>query len=84
MTKTIIKTVLTFVLFRRFTTAYIDPNTGGLIFQMLAVLVGLLSGVLLFFSGRIRMAIARLKRFIRERREGSEEEIVGRESDLTV
>ena len=46
---------------------YIDPNTGGLIFQMLAVLFGLISGILLFFSGQVRMVFARMKRFVRER-----------------
>lgn len=46
---------------------YIDPNTGGMLFQVLAVLFGLFSGFILFFSGRIKMAFARLKRFFRDR-----------------
>lgn len=49
----------------RLATSYIDPNTGGMLFQMLAVLFGLLSGALLFFSSQIRMIFARLKRRIR-------------------
>ena len=46
--------------------AYIDPNTGGMLFQLLAVLFTLLSGILLFFSARIRMAFARVKRRLRD------------------
>lgn len=84
MLRTIMKGLLALFALRSMLTGYIDPNTGGMIFQMLAVLVGLLSGVLLFFSGRIRMAIARLKRFVRERREETKEEVAGQESDLTV
>jgi hypothetical protein len=50
---------------------YIDPNTGGLLFQVLAGALGLISGAILIFSGRIRMMIAR---FRRSRREESENE----------
>ncbi len=41
---------------------YIDPNTGGILFQALAGVVAVLSGVLFFFSRRIRSKIARLRR----------------------
>lgn len=41
---------------------YIDPNTGGIPFQILAVLFGAISGGILFFSGRIRQMIARFRR----------------------
>lgn len=41
---------------------YIDPNTGGMLFQILAVLFGTISGGILFFSGRIRQVIARFRR----------------------
>lgn len=44
--------------------AYIDPNTGGMLFQLLAVLLAIFSGALLFFSARIRMAFARAKRWL--------------------
>lgn len=44
---------------------YIDPNTGGLLFQLLAVLFATISGVILFFSGRIRMFFARWRRKMR-------------------
>jgi len=41
---------------------YIDPNTGGMLFQILAVLFGSISGVILVFSGRIRQMIAQFQR----------------------
>ncbi len=46
--------------------AYIDPNTGGLLFQLLAVLLAVLSGILLFFSRHIRVLAARTKRAIKK------------------
>jgi len=45
---------------------YIDPNTGGMLFQILAVAFAALSGLVLFFSGKIRMFFARLRRRARE------------------
>ena len=50
---------------------YIDPNTGGMLFQVLAVLFGAISGIILVFSGRIRQTIAQ---FRRSRRGDSSEE----------
>ena len=41
---------------------YIDPNTGGILFQALAGLFAVLTGVLFFFSRNIRQWIARLRR----------------------
>ncbi|MBI5840044.1 MAG: hypothetical protein HZB19_08065 [Chloroflexi bacterium] len=41
---------------------YIDPNTGGVIFQVLAAFLAVFSGVLLAFSSRIRAGIAKLRR----------------------
>ena len=49
---------------------YIDPNTGGILFQVLAGVLATISGVLFFFSRRIREGIARVRRKMR----GSEEE----------
>jgi len=46
--------------------AYIDPNTGGMLFQMLAVILALFSGVIFFFSRQIKMFFARLRRSIRK------------------
>jgi hypothetical protein len=46
---------------------YIDPNSGGLLFQVLAILFGVFSGTVLLFSSRIKMGISRLRRRLRER-----------------
>jgi hypothetical protein len=45
--------------------AYIDPNTGGVLFQVLAILFASFSAILLVFSRQIRMAFARARRFLR-------------------
>jgi hypothetical protein len=44
---------------------YIDPNTGGILFQVLAGTVVALSGVVFFFSRRIRQGVARIRRKMR-------------------
>jgi hypothetical protein len=41
---------------------YIDPNTGGILFQALAGIVAAVSGVLFLFSRKIRSGISRLRR----------------------
>jgi hypothetical protein len=46
---------------------YIDPNTGGILFQVLAALFAVISGVVLVFSSRIKMGFARLRRALREK-----------------
>lgn len=43
--------------------AYIDPNTGGMLFQVLAAIFGVLSGLVLIFSGRIKMTFFRIMRY---------------------
>lgn len=53
--------------------AYIDPNSGGLLFQLLAAAFVLLSGLFFFFSSQIKMAFARLRRFFKERSTGTVE-----------
>ena len=45
---------------------YIDPNTGGMLFQVLAGVLVAGSGILLFFSRNIREAIAKLRRRMRK------------------
>ncbi len=45
---------------------YIDPNTGGILFQALAAVFVAISGVLLIFSGRIRAYFATLRRKMRK------------------
>jgi hypothetical protein len=52
--------------------AYIDPNTGGMVFQLLAVLFSVLSGLVLLFSSRIRMAFFRLMRALKGQKESQE------------
>ncbi len=47
--------------------AYIDPNTGGMLFQVLAVLFGVFSALILVFSSKIKMLYYRLTRFFREK-----------------
>ena len=44
---------------------YIDPNTGGVLFQVLAGALVAVSGVVFFFSRRIREGLARLRRKLR-------------------
>ncbi len=44
---------------------YIDPNTGGILFQALAGILAAVSGILFFFSRRIREGIARVRRKMR-------------------
>jgi hypothetical protein len=41
---------------------YIDPNTGGILFQALAGMLAVISGVLFFFSRNIRQWFARMRR----------------------
>ena len=45
---------------------YIDPNTGGVLFQALAGALVAVSGVLFVFSRRIKEGIARLRRRARK------------------
>jgi hypothetical protein len=45
---------------------YIDPNTGGMLFQALAVIFGVISGVILWFSSKITLFVSRTLRFFRE------------------
>lgn len=51
---------------------YIDPNTGGMLFQVLATLLALFSGVALLLSSKIRAAFARFKRSLRKDQTGDE------------
>lgn len=41
---------------------YIDPSSGGMLFQALAVVFALFSGVILAFSSKIRAGIAKFRR----------------------
>ena len=46
---------------------YIDPNSGGMLFQALLIVFGVISGSVLLFSSKIKMGIARLMRGFREK-----------------
>lgn len=46
---------------------YIDPNSGGMLFQILAVTFGILSGTILVFGSKIKMGIAKLRRSMRQK-----------------
>jgi len=51
---------------------YIDPSTGGVLFQALAGVFVALSGVLFIFSRRIREGIAKMRRRGRKDEEDQE------------
>jgi LPXTG-motif cell wall-anchored protein len=51
---------------------YIDPNTGGMLFQALAIGLAAISGVLLIFSRKIRETFAKMRRKSRENEEPKE------------
>jgi hypothetical protein len=46
---------------------YVDPWTGGLLFQLTAVVFATVSSGLFFFSRQTKSALARLRRFLSER-----------------
>lgn len=52
---------------------YIDPNTGGILFQALAAAFVAVSGVLLVFSGHIRRLLARFRRSVRKEQDEEQE-----------
>ena len=58
---------------------YIDPNSGGMLFQALLVVFGVLSGTILIFSSRIKMGFAKLMRKFRG--DAEEEEFVESETE---
>ena len=51
---------------------YIDPNTGGVLFQALAGVLAAVSGVLLLFSRNIRQFFSRMRRNARRDEEDNE------------
>ncbi|GAB4547124.1 MAG: hypothetical protein Fur002_22830 [Anaerolineales bacterium] len=53
---------------------YIDPNTGGVIFQVLAGILVAGSGILMVFSRNIREAIAKLRRKVRKEDEPEQQD----------
>ena len=59
--------VIVLLLWSRPAWAYIDPNTGGLLFNWLAGSLVAISGGILLLGGYIRSAVARTRRVFRER-----------------
>ena len=51
---------------------YIDPNSGGMLFQVLLIFFGVISGSVLIFSSKIKMGFARLMRTFREKSDDNE------------
>jgi len=51
---------------------YIDPNTGGMLFQILAIMFGVISGTVLIFSSRIKMGFSKLRRSMRGKADQNE------------
>jgi hypothetical protein len=62
---------------------YIDPNTGGQIFQLLAVIFAAISGMVLVFSSKIRMFWSRMKRRYREAGSDNPVELENTDADST-
>ncbi len=48
---------------------YIDPNTGGMLATVLIGIFGVFSGVMLLFSRKIKMGIAKFRRSMRKESE---------------
>jgi len=46
---------------------YIDPASGGMLFQIFLILFGMVSGAILIFSSKIKLGLSKLRRSIRER-----------------
>ena len=71
----------TFIAARSAQAGYIDPNTGGMLFQVLAVAFGLFSTIIFIFSSRIKMFFYRLRRTFRG--EETEDSLNGSEIEST-
>jgi hypothetical protein len=54
--------------------AYIDPNTGGMLFSLLAVIFGALSAMILLLSGKIKMFFSRTRRRLKRSSENDEDD----------
>lgn len=78
MTKVMAKSLLLALLATLMTVkvafAYIDPSTGGMLFQALATALAVLAGFALVFSRQIRTLWARLRRSFRGVDQAEEEE----------
>ncbi len=71
LTKSLVIALLILFAATRTAFAYIDPATGGMLFQALATALAVVTGLALVFSRQIRMLFARARRSLRQ---GSEAE----------
>ena len=67
----VVALVTTFLLASNAEAGYLDPNTGGMLFQMLAASFTLISGLILVFAGRIKMFYLTLRRRYLDRKQKS-------------
>jgi hypothetical protein len=86
MTKIITKSVLICFIFAMLVVqpvmaGYIDPNTGGMLFQILAVMFGVFSGLMLIFSSQVKKVFYRAMRFLRGSKEQPSEDMDVEQSD---
>ncbi len=59
---------------------YIDPASGGMLFQILLILFGVISGAVLIFSSKIKLGISKFRRSLREK--SGDQETAQQESQL--
>jgi uncharacterized membrane protein len=59
---------------------YVDPNVGGILFQALAVIATVITGVFFAFSRQVRSGVARMKRLIGRAQDKARSEPGPRES----
>jgi membrane protein implicated in regulation of membrane protease activity len=67
--KSLLLALLLGVATTRLAFAYIDPATGGMLFQALAAALAVFTGLALVFSRQIRTLLARIRRRLRHETE---------------
>lgn len=67
--KSLVLALLLGVVTTRIAFAYIDPATGGMLFQALATALAVFTGLALVFSRQIRTLLARIRRRLRHENE---------------
>jgi hypothetical protein len=74
LAKSLLLVLLTTLVTVKVAFAYIDPSTGGMLFQALATALAVFAGFALVFSRQIRTFWARLRRSFRGADQAEEEE----------
>ena len=72
--KSMVLALLSFLVTTKAAFAYIDPNTGGMLFQALATSLAVLTGFALLFSRQIRTLIGRARRSLRRTSGGEDQQ----------